>query len=79
MKSKILSVIIPGLIFGVLASGSAYAQNMPFDAGGGGKTIYGPWKKITYPFVSAECKRTVYYKNGSKKTETKHILFFAKC
>ncbi|GDX08052.1 hypothetical protein [Buttiauxella sp. A111] len=79
MKSKILSVILPGLIFGVLASGSAYAQNMPFDAGGGGKTIYGPWKKTQNGFLSITCKRFVYYKNGNKKLESKHILFGTKC
>ncbi|WMY72947.1 hypothetical protein RHD99_15915 [Buttiauxella selenatireducens] len=79
MKSKILSVILPGLIFGVLASGSAYAQNMPFDAGGGGKTIYGPWKKYPFGFTSIICKRTVYYKSGNTKVESKHITFFGKC
>ncbi|WMY72949.1 hypothetical protein RHD99_15925 [Buttiauxella selenatireducens] len=78
MKSKILSVILPGLIFGVLASGSAYAQNMPFDAGGGGKTIYGPWKKFP-GLLSVTCHRTVYYKNGDQKRQTKLVFLGAKC
>lgn len=78
MKSKILSVILPGFIFGVLVSGFAYAQNVPFDAGGGGKTIYGPWKKVQ-SMVSITCYRTVYYKNGDKKQQSKYILFGTKC
>ncbi|WMY72946.1 hypothetical protein RHD99_15910 [Buttiauxella selenatireducens] len=78
MKSKILSVILPGLIFGVLASGSAYAQNMPFDAGGGGKTIYSPWIKVS-GFYSATCYRMVYYKNGDQKRQSKRIFLGTKC
>ncbi|GDX08051.1 hypothetical protein [Buttiauxella sp. A111] len=79
MKNKILSVILPGLIFGVLVSGSAYAQNMPFDAGGGGKTIYGPWRKVPTGLFGSVCFRTIYYKNGSKKEQQKWIPIGFKC
>ncbi|MFW5402759.1 hypothetical protein V2A85_24275 [Yersinia sp. 1252 StPb PI] len=79
MKHKVLSIFISVMIFGIAASGSAYAQNVPFDSGGGGKTIYGPWKKVSNGLLSSTCFRTVYYKNGSTAQQRKWISFGLKC
>lgn len=79
MKNKALSILISGIIFSVVASGSVYGQNVSFDAGGGGKTIYGPWTKVQNGFISITCYRTVYYKNGSTALQNKWIPFGSKC
>lgn len=79
MKNKLLSILISGMIFCIAASGSAYAQNVPFNAGGGGKTIYGSWKKVQNGFISITCYRTVYYQNGNTAQQSKWIPFGTKC
>ncbi|WMY72950.1 hypothetical protein RHD99_15930 [Buttiauxella selenatireducens] len=77
MKKVLLSLLVSGVILG--ATLPVQAQNMPFDAGGGGKTIYGPWKKSPTGLFGYVCSRTIYYKSGSKKVEQKWIPLGFKC
>lgn len=79
MKNNLIAIIVSAIVFGIAASGHAHAQNVPFDASGGGKTIYGPWKKVQHGFISITCYRTVYYKSGNTKKQSKWIPFGTKC
>ena len=58
---------------------SSSAVNLPVGGFTASKTVYSSWKRSPNGFATHRCNRTIYYKTGKIKPDSKLVGFWNPC